>query len=108
MAFRRGSIARCMRYSNIDERWGSLDLVMSGITLMTSKFLPAFQNLIALFLGNEQGRAGRVLRRAETTPLHRGSPQWLCLSRLAFGGLWVFSQPQEIWKLNLFSMHEVH
>lgn len=59
-----------MRYSNIDERWGSLDLVMSGVTLMTSKFLPAFQNLIALFPGNEQGMTGRVLRRAETTPLH--------------------------------------
>lgn len=114
LAFRKESIAGCMRYSDADERWGGLVIIRSRVTLMTSKFLLALQNLIALLPGNEQWMAGKVLRRAEIIPLHRDSPQWpferltICLFQLTFGGLWLFSQPQKIWKLDLFSIYRVH
>lgn len=97
LAFRKECIL------DTDERWGRLVFIMSGVTLMTSMFLLALQNLIALFPGNEQWVASKVLRRAKTTPFHRGSPRWpferltICLSWLTFGGsLDVFPTPEDL------------
>lgn len=42
-----------------------LDFATRGVTLMTSKFLSALQNLTALFPGNEEWTVGQALSKAK-------------------------------------------